>query len=91
MFNKNVDPLENLRETEEIRLREIIMRLKSTRSSIQSTIFHELETHHPEHDLKPNESKTAELELAVLVQVIFFQKSNSRIIHGLSDPQTWID
>ena len=63
-----MDPLENLRENEEIRLREIIMRLKSTRSSIQSTIFHELETHHPEHDLKPNESKTAELELAVLVQ-----------------------
>ena len=87
-----MDPLENLRETEEIRLREIIMRLKSTRSSIQSTIFHELETHHPEHDLKPNESKTAELELAVLVQVsFFFQKSNSRIIHGLSDPETWID
>merc|ERR1712203_954959 len=28
----------------------------------------ELETHHPEHDLKPNESKTADLELAVLVQ-----------------------
>ena len=61
-------------ETEETRLRDIITQLKSTKNSIQATIIQELETHHPEHDLKPEsgirkpESKTADLELAVLVQ-----------------------
>ena len=62
------DPIENNMDTEEIRLRDIINQLKSLKSSIQATIIQELETHHPEHDLKPNESKTADLELAVLVQ-----------------------
>ena len=62
------DPIENTVDMEEIRLRDIITQLKSLKSSIQATIIQELETHHPEHDLKPNESKTADLELAVLVQ-----------------------
>ena len=62
------DPIENNMDTEEIRLRDIINQLKSLKTSIQATIIQELETHHPEHDLKPNESKTADLELAVLVQ-----------------------
>lgn len=56
-------------KTEEVKLREIIVQLKSTRASIQSTIIQELETHHPEHEqIGGIESKTADLEMAVLVQ-----------------------
>ncbi len=65
----------------ESKVREIISQLRSARSSVQSTIT-ELESHHPEYGSLPHppakgqdqksESKTAELEMAVLVQVGFF-------------------
>ena len=46
------------------------------RASVQATIIHELESHHPEHDLKPNESKTADLEIAVLVQELMAMRED---------------
>ncbi len=65
----------------ESKVREIIGQLRLARSSVQSTIT-ELESHHPEYGSLPHppasvqdqksESKTAELEMAVLVQVRFF-------------------
>ena len=42
--------------------------MKASRGSIQATLIKDLESHHPEHDLRPIESKTADLEIAVLVQ-----------------------
>ena len=35
-----------------------------------------MESHHPEHDLKPNESKTADLEIAVLVQELMAMRED---------------
>ena len=47
-----------------------------SRVSVQATIVTELESHHPEHDLKPNESKTADLEIAVLVQELMAMRED---------------
>ena len=55
-------------KTDENKLKELITHLKSSRASVQATLINELESHHPEHDKKPHESKTADLEIAVLVQ-----------------------
>ena len=56
------------KENEEIKLKDLILQLKASRASVQATLITDLESHHPEHDLKPIESKTADLEIAVLVQ-----------------------
>ena len=59
--------------TDEVKLKDFIAQLKNARSSIQSTITTDLESMHAE-DGGPernnvNENRTADLEMAVLVQV----------------------
>ena len=63
-------------KTGEAKLKDLICQLKVARASVQSTIITELESHHPEHDLKPNESKTADLEIAVLVQELMAMRED---------------
>ena len=58
----------NESKSDETKLKEWIHQLKASRGSIQATLIKDLESHHPEHDLRPIESKTADLEIAVLVQ-----------------------
>ena len=62
------DELQSESKSDEIKLKEWINQLKASRGSIQATLIKDLESHHPEHDLRPIESKTADLEIAVLVQ-----------------------
>ena len=66
--------------SDEIRVREYLAYLKATRSSIQSTVVPDLESLHsvsesgqneksPRKQISINEARTADLEMAVLVQV----------------------
>ena len=68
--------------TDEVKLKDFISHLKKSRSSVKSTINTDLESMHAE-DSGPirnnvNDNRTADLEMAVLVQVttdyIFFHK-----------------
>ena len=59
--------------TDEVKLKDFVARLKNARSSIQSTIATDLESMHAEDGgperTNVNENRTADLEMAVLVQV----------------------
>ena len=59
--------------TDEVKLKDFVTRLKNARSSIQSTIATDLESMHAEDGgperTNVNENRTADLEMAVLVQV----------------------
>jgi hypothetical protein len=74
--------------SDEIRVREYIAHLKATRASIQSTVVSDLESLHSISELGTNnddrsqkkqisisEARTADLEMAVLVQVSFEKSS----------------
>ena len=67
-FHDELQSIHPESKSDEIKLKEWINQLKASRSSVQATLIKDLESHHPEHDLRPIESKTADLEIAVLVQ-----------------------
>ena len=84
MFQQQQQPDINLdvsrTRSDEIRVREYIAYLKATRISIQSTVVPDLESLHsvsesgqneksPRKQISINEARTADLEMAVLVQV----------------------
>ncbi len=62
--------------SEETKLKDLLSQLNSARVSVQATLLTELESHHPEHDIKPNVSKTADLEVAVLVQELMAMRED---------------
>ena len=68
--------------TDEVKLKDFIIQLKNARSSVQSTINTDLESMHAE-DGGPernnvNDNRTADLEMAVLVQVAITKFSNNQ-------------
>ena len=68
--------------TDEVKLKDFIIQLKNARSSVQSTINTDLESMHaedggPEHN-NVNDNRTADLEMAVLVQVIITRFSKDQ-------------
>ena len=60
--------------TDEVKLRDFISQLKKARSSVMSTINSDLESMHNEDNVplqnNVNDNRTADLEMAVLVQVL---------------------
>ena len=71
--------------TDEVKLRDFISQLKKARSSVMSTINSDLESMHNEDNVplqnNVNDNRTADLEMAVLVQVLLhIYISNLRLI-----------
>ena len=68
--------------TDEVKLKDFVTQLKNARSSIQSTIATDLESMHAEdggpEKTNVSENRTADLEMAVLVQVRHAKRVNCR-------------